>query len=61
MTLSVAHRKAVSVLPLPVGARINVDSPRAIGGQLCARAAVERGTSLFSPSALSMVTYASSH
>jgi hypothetical protein len=27
------HRKAVSVLPLPVGARINVDSPRAIAGQ----------------------------
>src|SRR5688572_24923062 len=27
------HRKAVSVLPLPVGARISVESPRAIGGQ----------------------------
>ena len=27
------HRNAVSVLPLPVGARISVDSPRAMGGQ----------------------------
>ena len=27
------HRKAVSVLPLPVGARISVDSPPAIAGQ----------------------------
>ena len=27
------HRNAVSVLPLPVGARISVDSPRAIAGQ----------------------------
>ena len=27
------HRKAVSVLPLPVGARISVESPRAIAGQ----------------------------
>jgi len=26
-------RKAARVLPLPVGARISVDSPRAIGGQ----------------------------
>ena len=31
-----AQRKAVSVLPLPVGARISVDSPRAIAGQPCA-------------------------
>ena len=29
------HRKAVSVLPLPVGARMSVDSPRAIAGQPC--------------------------
>src|SRR5690242_18758179 len=29
----IAHRKAVRVLPLPVGARISVDSPRAIAGQ----------------------------
>ena len=28
-----AQRKAVRVLPLPVGARINVDSPRAMAGQ----------------------------
>src|SRR5258708_21947770 len=28
-----AQRKAVNVLPLPVGARINVDSPRAMAGQ----------------------------
>ena len=28
-----AQRKAVSVLPLPVGARISVDSPRAMAGQ----------------------------
>ena len=27
------QRKAVSVLPLPVGARMSVDSPRAIAGQ----------------------------
>ena len=27
------HRNAVSVLPLPVGARISVDSPRAMAGQ----------------------------
>jgi len=33
MTLLIAHRNAVSVLPLPVGARISVDSPRAIAGQ----------------------------
>jgi hypothetical protein len=32
MTRLIAQRKAVSVLPLPVGARINVDSPRAIAG-----------------------------
>ena len=31
-----AQRKAASVLPLPVGARISVDSPRAIAGQPCA-------------------------
>ena len=30
------HRKAVRVLPLPVGARIRVESPRAIAGQPCA-------------------------
>ena len=29
------QRKAVSVLPLPVGARISVDSPRAIAGHPC--------------------------
>ena len=34
------HRNAVSVLPLPVGARISVDSPRAIGGQPSACGAV---------------------
>ena len=33
MTRLIAHRNAVSVLPLPVGARISVDSPRAMGGQ----------------------------
>ena len=33
MTRLIAHRNAVSVLPLPVGARISVDSPRAIAGQ----------------------------
>src|SRR5512145_2902651 len=27
------HRKAVRVLPLPVGERIRVDSPRAMAGQ----------------------------
>ena len=32
MTRLIAQRNAVSVLPLPVGARINVDSPRAIAG-----------------------------
>ena len=33
------QRNAVSVLPLPVGARISVDSPRAIAGQpsVCGR------------------------
>ena len=30
------HRNAVSVLPLPVGARIRVDCPCAIAGQPCA-------------------------
>ena len=29
------QRKAVSVLPLPVGARMSVDSPPAIAGQPC--------------------------
>ena len=29
------HRKAVSVFPLPVGARMSVDSPRAIAGHPC--------------------------
>lgn len=33
MTRSMAHKNAASVLPLPVGARISVDSPRAIAGQ----------------------------
>ena len=33
MTRLMAHRNAVSVLPLPVGARMSVDSPRAIAGQ----------------------------
>ncbi len=33
MTRLMAHKNAVSVLPLPVGARISVDSPRAIAGQ----------------------------
>jgi hypothetical protein len=32
MTRLIAQRNAVSVLPLPVGARISVDSPRAIAG-----------------------------
>ena len=46
MTWLMAHRNAVSVLPLPVGARISVDSPRAIAGQpsVCGGVgAVERG------------------
>src|SRR6185436_10720786 len=34
------HRNAVNVLPLPVGARISVDSPRAIAGQPSACGAV---------------------
>ena len=29
------HRKAARVFPVPVGARIKVDSPRAIAGQPC--------------------------
>src|ERR1700719_1692260 len=29
------HRNAARVLPVPVGARIKVDSPRAIAGQPC--------------------------
>src|SRR6188472_4307004 len=33
ITRLMAQRNAVSVLPLPVGARISVDSPRAIAGQ----------------------------
>src|ERR1017187_9133860 len=33
MSLSRQERKAASVLPVPVGARIRVDSPRAIAGQ----------------------------
>ena len=32
INLSRHHRNAVSVLPVPVGANINVDSPRAIAG-----------------------------
>ena len=35
MTRSIAQRNAVSVLPLPVGARMSVESPRAIAGQPC--------------------------
>src|ERR1700761_3662810 len=33
MCLSRHQRKAVSVLPVPVGARMSVDSPRAMAGQ----------------------------
>src|SRR5258708_15710296 len=33
MTGLMAQRKAANVLPLPVGARINVESPRAMAGQ----------------------------
>src|SRR3954471_20886150 len=33
MRRSMVHRKAVSVFPLPVGARIRVESPRAMAGQ----------------------------
>src|SRR6476619_2118976 len=33
MTRLMHQRNAVSVLPLPVGARMSVDSPRAIAGQ----------------------------
>ena len=33
ITRLIAHRKAASVFPLPVGDRISVDSPRAIAGQ----------------------------
>src|SRR5262245_31612012 len=32
ITWSIAQRNAVSVLPLPVGARMTVESPRAIAG-----------------------------
>src|SRR6478672_2709387 len=35
MARLIAQRNAVSVLPLPVGARISVESPRAIAGQPC--------------------------
>src|SRR4051812_15620764 len=35
MTRLMAQRNAASVLPLPVGARMRVDSPRAIAGQPC--------------------------
>src|SRR5215471_6475855 len=40
ITRLMAHRNAVSVLPLPVGARISVESPRAIAGQPSACGAV---------------------
>jgi hypothetical protein len=33
MSLSRHHKKAVRVLPVPVGARMRVDSPRAMAGQ----------------------------
>src|SRR6186997_847664 len=33
ITRLMAHRNAVRVLPLPVGARMRVDSPRAMAGQ----------------------------
>src|ERR1700761_5727177 len=33
MIRSIHHRNAASVFPVPVGARISVDSPRAIAGQ----------------------------
>src|SRR5262245_66023491 len=36
ITRLIAQRNAVSVLPLPVGARMSVESPRAIAGQPCA-------------------------
>ena len=36
------QRNAVSVLPLPVGARISVDSPSAMDGQPCAWGGVGR-------------------
>ena len=41
MSRSRAHRKAVSVLPLPVGAQMSVHSPAAIAGHpsVCARVA----------------------
>src|SRR5262245_1664023 len=37
------HRKAASVLPEPVGAKIRVCSPRAIAGHPCSGAAVGDG------------------
>src|SRR3954451_22318929 len=42
-TRSIPQRKAVSVLPDPVGARINVWSPAAIAGQPCSCAVVGAG------------------
>jgi hypothetical protein len=36
ITRSSDQRNAARVFPLPVGARISVDSPRAIAGQPCA-------------------------
>src|SRR5690242_12720456 len=40
MSLSTHHRNAVSVFPVPVGARMSVESPRAIAGQPCTCGAV---------------------
>ncbi len=40
---SMPHRKAVRVLPDPVGARISVWSPAAMAGQPCSWAAVGAG------------------
>lgn len=41
---SMHHRKAASVLPVPVGARISVESPRAMAGQpsSCGRVGAEK-------------------
>ena len=47
----IAHRKAARVLPLPVGARISVDSPRAMAGHPCACGGVGVGNDVWNQSA----------
>lgn len=52
INLSMHHRDAASVLPVPVGARIRFDSPRAIAGHPCPCATVGTANTALNHSAV---------